>query len=365
MDNIPTHNGALRDNRVILAANEPLAFSPDEIPRIRHDDLPRDLGTARLRTDPVRPIPNSERRRLIIDHLTWALLPENRNITLIINSCGRLDLLNRTITSFDRYYPSDRYPLYEKIIVDDSRNSEVAHQLIDRYYPEFAIIFTANNGFESSFTQRDQRITFAMDKLYSQVTTPWIYHIEDDWEFLKKGFIDQSFDIFESTISEDDQTGSKWVAPGGRIGLNNTFPDQYRNPHRRGTDYDHFFYNPDQLYSVVLCWNMYREKQWCNRTFLYEYKSAKWYNMEYHFKRGVTWGGFSFNAGLQPTFLYKMYGKFFSPAGEWGKSEQMIRDGFTVALMGPPACDHIGRQRHVDSGELKKIPKGKIDSDSD
>ena len=143
----------------------------------------------------------------------------------------------------------------------------------------------------------------------------------------------------------------------GNTGLVNTYPYGYRNPHGNRSEVEHWWYNPEQIYSVVLCWNMYRQKIWCNRTYLYEYKKSRWYNMRYHLKRGVTWGGFSFNAGLMPTFLYGLYGRFFSPMGEWGKSEQMIQDGFKVALTAPPACDHIGRGRHVESGELKRAVK--------
>eukprot|EP01083_Nonionella_stella_P069698 185986_1 len=275
----------------------------------------------------IQPNPDDKRRQHIIDNLTWALRPANRQITLIVNSCGRLDLLRQTISSFERYYPHDKYPLYEKIIIDDSRNASIAHQLIDSYYPDYEIILTANNAFEAFYTNRDERITFAMDKIYGEVITPWIYHIEDDWIFSREGWIDESFDIFEASIPSQYQTAHNWSN-------------------------DHFFYDPHALYSVVLCWNMYRQRVWCNRTYLYEYKGSQWYNMNYHLKRGVTWGGFSFNAGLQQTFLYQMYGKFMSPKGEWGKSEQMIKDGLKVALMAPPACDHIGKGRHVDSGEL-------------
>ena len=69
--------------------------------------------------------------------------------------------------------------------------------------------------------------------------------------------------------------------------------------------------------------------------------------MKWKEKRGVTWGGFSFNAGLQPSFLYDIYGEYLAPGGEWERSEKMIGEGFRVALMAPPACDHIGKWEHV------------------
>ena len=178
---------------------------------------PNDPNDPEHGTVPVQPRYNPERRKMIIERLTWALKPENRKITLIVNSCGRLDLLNETITSFEKYYDHKNYPLHEMIIIDDSRKEEVAHEIIKRYYPRYQIIFTANNEFEKKYTHRDERITYAMDKLYSQVTTPWIYHIEDDWRFMRGGFINEAFDIFETGIPAQYQTGSKYVLPKSGI----------------------------------------------------------------------------------------------------------------------------------------------------
>ena len=273
----------------------------------------------------------------IISNLINALQPTNRNITLLITSCGRLDLLNETISSFLHFYPHQKYPLHEKIIIDDSRNINISQQLIASYFPEFQIILTSDNEYEQKFKHRDERITNAMDKIFKQVTTEWIYKLEDDWKFLRGDFVDESFDIFETSLPHKYKSNK----------LTNTYPANYRNADKNRSAMDHYFYNSAAIYSVVLCWNMYRQRIWVNRTYLYEYKESKWYDMKYHLKRNVLWGGYSFNAGLQPTFLYKMYGNFLSPKGEGGRSEMMIRDGFKVALMAPPACDHIGRDRHV------------------
>eukprot|EP01084_Bolivina_argentea_P045560 83873_1 len=309
------------------------------------------------------------------EKLVWALKPENRKITLLINSCGRLNLLNKTITSLMQYWPHSKYPLHEKILIDDSRNATVAQILLDRYFPEFEIVLTAYNRFEKSYINRDQRITLAMDKIFKQVTTPWIYHIEDDWMFTRSGFIKESFDIFETNVDEKYQTGNEWynteclrfrnkheshrisLCPAPLSGLNNTYPydyrhyDRYYHPEviRDLEPMDHFWYNPNDKYSIVLCWTMYKQKNWINRTFLYEYKDSKWYEMQYFIKDNVMWGGFSFNSGLMPTHVYDMYIKrFYSAKGEWGMSQKLIDHGFKVALLASFACDHIGKGKHVE-----------------
>jgi hypothetical protein len=35
----------------------------------------------------------------------------------------------------------------------------------------------------------------SIDKAYSRVTTPWIFHCEEDWEFFRGGFIEESLRI--------------------------------------------------------------------------------------------------------------------------------------------------------------------------
>jgi len=37
----------------------------------------------------------------------------------------------------------------------------------------------------------------SIDKAYSYVTTPYIFHCEDDWQFFDSGYIDKSLDVLE------------------------------------------------------------------------------------------------------------------------------------------------------------------------
>ena len=54
----------------------------------------------------------------------------NNMITLVITACGRLDLLKRTIDSFNKY---NNYPIYKRIIVDDSGDEKVHEELKKNY----------------------------------------------------------------------------------------------------------------------------------------------------------------------------------------------------------------------------------------
>lgn len=83
-------------------------------------------------------------------------------VTLVITSCGRFDLLKRTMDSFAKY---NTYPISATIVQEDA--------------------------------YREGQIK-TIDKAYAQVRTPYIFHCEDDWEFLAPGFIEKSLTTLEA-----------------------------------------------------------------------------------------------------------------------------------------------------------------------
>ena len=85
---------------------------------------------------------------ILINELYTALQPENRNITLIVTSCNRLDFLQTTISSFLKYYPHSKYPLFEKILIEDCKNLTSNKLLMDLYGDSFHLVFTSS--FESN-----------------------------------------------------------------------------------------------------------------------------------------------------------------------------------------------------------------------
>ena len=259
------------------------------------------------------------------DELSSVLFPKSkRTISLIINSCGRLDLLNRTISSFMKYYPHSKYPLYEKILIDDCRKKQDAINIINEYLPDFEIMFTEDSLIDlrpENHKRKEYRISTAMDKMSKQIITNWIYHLEDDWEFYEYGFIDDAFDIFEYSLNHKDKT--------------------YK-------------------YSIVLCWTMgfsgfvdpknYPPQ---NLTEL-GYGNITIYMMKYPLDKGF--GAFTFNAGLYPKFIYDFYGPFVKDpvnlydgksAHESSISKRMKKQKLHIALTYPPKCDHIGKGRSV------------------
>lgn len=105
-------------------------------------------------------------------------------ITVVITSFNRPDLLRRTIESFEKFN-SD--PIAEVIIIEDSANISMRNHLRLHYSNYHLIINDENLGAYAS-----------IDKAYAQVMTPYVVHIEDDWEFYKGGFIKPALDVLRS-----------------------------------------------------------------------------------------------------------------------------------------------------------------------
>ncbi len=112
---------------------------------------------------------------------------DNR-VTLVITSCGRIELLKNTIISFFNY---NTYPIYECIIVEDSGIVKNLDELIPFIPVPHKFLFNETNIGQIK----------SIDYAYENVKTPYIFHCEDDWEFYKTGFIEESFKILESDPS--------------------------------------------------------------------------------------------------------------------------------------------------------------------
>ncbi|MDG6894998.1 glycosyltransferase family 2 protein [Volucribacter amazonae] len=107
-------------------------------------------------------------------------------VTLVITSAGRFDLLAQTLQSFFHY---NHYPLAKIIIIEDSGGGEKALRELLRQYTQYPIQLIIN-------PQRLGQMR-SIDRAYAEVTTPYIFHCEDDWLFSQSGFIKRSLAVLE------------------------------------------------------------------------------------------------------------------------------------------------------------------------
>ena len=119
---------------------------------------------------------------------TEAINPDDGEITVVITSCGRQDLLERTIDSFLRF---NSHPVKEIVVVEDGegdRNAELAKKF--QAYP-----------FRWHATGQRVGQIATIDTAYRLVQTEFVFHCEDDWEFLAPGFMEKSKVLLEGNPS--------------------------------------------------------------------------------------------------------------------------------------------------------------------
>lgn len=103
-------------------------------------------------------------------------------VTCILTSCNRFDLLERTIESFFLY---NTYPITDFIIYEDS-GIKVPEYLYELY--PFIKWITPK--------ERTGQIV-ALDTIWAEVKTQYAFTMEDDWEFIENGFIEDSMRVLE------------------------------------------------------------------------------------------------------------------------------------------------------------------------
>jgi len=109
------------------------------------------------------------------------------NVTATITSCGRFDLLKRTIESFIRTAGTG----VNIKVYDDSAVKEQQEKIINTY----------GKTFDLYLGEERKGQAFALDFLYSKVETPWLFHMEDDWEFIKEGYLQESVKVLNADSS--------------------------------------------------------------------------------------------------------------------------------------------------------------------
>lgn len=120
-------------------------------------------------------------------------------VTIVLTSCNRPQLLDKTLETFVKY---NTYPIYQTIIIDDS-GALYCNTEICKKYKQLNIteIYNVKNIGQIA----------SIDKAYAMVKTDWIFHCEEDWEFLEYGFIEKSMKILKS--DNTDKIFTVWLRP--------------------------------------------------------------------------------------------------------------------------------------------------------
>lgn len=109
---------------------------------------------------------------------------EKHTVSVACTSFNRPDLLERTLDSF---YKHNEYPLEQFIVLDDSGILGCN----DHLHVKFP---------EVSFQYNEERVgqIETVDRLYQQIDSRYVFHLEEDWEFYRGGFIEPCIEILSS-----------------------------------------------------------------------------------------------------------------------------------------------------------------------
>lgn len=130
-------------------------------------------------------------------------------ITGVLTSCNRHDLLVETLESFFR---TNTLPLERFIVVEDG--PDVPSNIRGPF---------ADHGIEWISTGKRVGQIAAIDYAYSRVTTPYIFHLEDDWLFYRPGYMERSLVVLES----DAEVLQVWLRPVGYVQDHPIEPKQF------------------------------------------------------------------------------------------------------------------------------------------
>lgn len=108
------------------------------------------------------------------------------DITIVLTSSNRPNYIEQTLTSIAA---KDLTAVEKVIVIEDSSNSEIK-QIITNCLGDIPFLFLKNSHTLGQIA--------SIDRAYSHVTTPFIFHCEDDWIFPSSLFLDESRQILNA-----------------------------------------------------------------------------------------------------------------------------------------------------------------------
>ncbi|HCL78329.1 glycosyltransferase family 2 protein [Stutzerimonas nitrititolerans] len=224
---------------------------------------------------------------------------KDSDITLVVTSCGRFDLLKRTLESFDRYNTA----VMREVFITEDSGDEAVRACIPEHWREHTT-FIVNSPKLGQLR--------SIDAAYAQISTGWIFHCEDDWQFYRPGFVEESRLLLEA----DPQALQVWLRS---------------------------FHHDLQVHSPYV---FLGERQILQGVAFYKLGSHK-----------QDWQGFSFNPGLRRLADYQAHAPYAGHSGEKSLSRLYAEaDRYALILEGD-AVLHTGFGEHVEISEEKRKKK--------
>ncbi len=222
---------------------------------------------------------------------------QSSDISVVVTSCGRFELLKRTLASLDCFNTT---PIRRVFITEDSGDRAVEACIPEhwREHTQFFINAPRLGQLRS------------IDLAYEQVQTPWIFHCEDDWEFYREGFVEDSQRLLEA----DPQALQVWL---------------------RSYHHDLVIHSP---------YLFLNERQVLDGVPFYVVGSHK-----------SDWQGFSLNPGLRRRADYLKHAPYAGFSGEKALSRLYAEENRYALIVENDAVLHTGFAGHVE------VPQERVD----
>lgn len=210
---------------------------------------------------------------------------EMEPFSVVITSCNRFDLLRWTLKSL---LDTIDGPLEEILIVEDSGNKDI-----------FAAVSDLDERIRIIVNQPQIGQMKAIDRVYAEVKTEYVFHCEDDWEFLRPGYIAESFALLQHFP---------------KVSMVSLRSREEQNPLIRNMETERlgdleFFHQDPDLHP--------------------EYFS------------------YAFNPGLRRMADYRLFAPIYKLGREEDVSYHFKKAGYWMANLEEPAVRHIGDERHI------------------
>lgn len=224
------------------------------------------------------------------------LFSKDSDVSIMITSCGRFDLLKRTVDSLDKF---NTYPIRKVYITEDSGKQEVL-ACIPEEWKEYTTFYIN----EPKLGQ-----LASIDLAYGDIDTEWVFHCEDDWEFYRPGFIEDS----KVLLTEDQQALQVWLRSAA---------------HDLAVHSPYVYLSDRRNIKEIICYKVNSEKS--------------------------DWQGFSFNPGLRRMTDYKQHAPYSQFAGEKDLSRLYSSENRYALILENDAVLHTGFGAHIVVSEEKE-----------
>ena len=220
-----------------------------------------------------------------------------KKITFVLTSCGRVELLNKTLDSFFNF---NDYEIEEMFLVEDSLNQNVYEDIKKKWGDKLTLLFNKK--------KRGQIKSIV--ETYKLVKTPLIFHCEDDWIYTRKNFIKDCLKIMD----HDEKIIQVWLESKESASRLDIF------------DYGELQKVGNVGFRRVFC------------------------------KEGWEWGYFSFRPGIKRMCDYELIGGYGNFKNELDIGVEYKKRGYYTVIIENPAVIDIGDDHHV-SDATRKWPK--------